>query len=305
MTAVRTIAELLDAAAFRSGSRIALKSPFQSQSFTFDQLRRTTNALAGWLNLYGYNKNDLMISDLPNVTENLLLQLACNRIGVAYATAKNLEGMAKFPKVKGATVSASDGFLVDTTLPLPPLSGDFLVDLIHNGGLDDFQDEEPEIISEGSLDQPKTMSHAFYNSTTPFTNQEALEQGENAAFELAMCEDDIVCVSITLCHAFGMGSAVCSALAAGSTIVLPTVGGIQGCGVPSERAKATLDVLKSEQCTLFFADTHTLKALPEPNQLTDLKLRGGVCKIGSGSTFSDEIRKYGGVKLRTIGEAKR
>jgi len=281
MPALKTIAELLDAAAFRSASRIALKSPFQSQCFTYDQLRRTTNALAGWLDLYGYKKNDLIVSDLPNVTENLLLQLACNRIGVAYATAKNLEGMAKFPKVKGA-VSASEGFLVDTTLPLPPLSGDFLIDLIYNGGLDDFQDEEPEIMTEGFLDQPETIAHAFYNSTIAFANQEALEQGKNAAFELAMCEDDVVCISVTLCHAFGMGSAVCSSLTAGATIVLPAVGGIQGCGVPSERARSTLELLKSEQCTLLFADTHTLKALPEPEHSTGLKLRGGVCKIGSG-----------------------
>lgn len=302
--ASNTITGLLDAASFRWASRIALKSPFQSHSLTYDQLRRTTKALAGWLDLYGYKKNDLMVSDLPNTSENLLLQLACNRIGVAYATAKNLESMAKFPKVKGAAVSASEGFLVDTALPLPPLSGDFLIDLIHNGGLDDFQDEEPTIISEGTLDEPKTMAHGFYNSTTPFTNEDALTQGETAAFELAMCEDDIVCISITLCHAFGMGSAVCSSLTAGATIVLPAVGGIQGCGVPSERAKATLDVLKSEQCTLLFADTHTLKLLPEPKHLTDLCLRGGVCKVGSGSTFAEETRIYGGIKLKTMGQSK-
>jgi len=301
-TAAKTIAGLVDAVALRSPSRVALKSPFQSQKFTYGEIRRTTNALAGWLQLYGFEKNDLIVSDLPNVSENLILQLACNRIGVGYATAKNIEGMTKFPKVKGSAISdLGTGFLADTTLPLPPLTADFLVDLIHNGGLDDFQDEKPETQETEELQEGKSIAHGFYNSTSPFTNQQAIEQGENAAFELAMCESDVICISITLCHAFGMGSAVCSSFSQGATIVLPAVGGIQGCGVPSERASATLEVLKSEQCTLMFADSHTLKALPEPDHLVDLVLRGGVCKTGSGSTFLEETRKYAGITLRTIG----
>jgi len=100
--------------------------------------------------------------------------------------------------------------------------------------------------------------------------------------------------------AFGMGSAVSSALMMGATIALPAVGGIRGCGVPSERAEATLEVLKEEKCTLLFADTHTLKALPEPPM--DLAFRGGVCKVGSGSDFLEESKTYGGVKLMTLGK---
>ena len=83
--------------------------------------------------------------------------------------------------------------------------------------------------------------------------------------------------------------------------MLPAVGGIQGCGVPSERAAATFDALETEKCTLLFADTHTLKALPDVPE--KLNLRGGICKIGSGSTILEETRKYGGIKLKTMGEA--
>ena len=83
-------------------------------------------------------------------------------------------------------------------------------------------------------------------------------------------------------------------------MVLPAVGGIQGCGVPSERAAATFEVLESERCTLLFADTHTLQALPDHPER--LNLRGGVCKTGSGSDWLDETKSYGGIKLRTVGK---
>lgn len=186
--------------------------------------------------------------------------------------------------------------MAKTTLSVPHLSGEFLRDLIHNGGLDDFR-EESFVEPEEGADAP----HAYYNSpAAPFTNRQAVEQGEDAAFELSMCVDDKVCISVTLCHAFGMGSGMCSVFSRGATAVLPAVGGIQGCGVPSERAAATLKVLQDEQCTLLFADTHTLRALPPPPH--DLPLRGGACKIGSGSTFLEETRTYSGVSLRTVGK---
>lgn len=290
----KSISGLVQAVASRAPSSIALRSPFQSQTFTYEQLSVTSNALAGFLSMYGYGRNDVLISDLPNVSENLLLQIACNRLGVAYATAKNFEGMAKFPKIKGAVCANDTGFLAETNLTVPYLSGEFLQDLIHNGGLEEFHQESfPEL-------DPDT-THALYNSpAAPYTNRQALEQGEDAAFELSMCADDKVCISITLCHAFGIGSGICSVFSQGATAVLPAVGGIQGCGVPSERAAATLEVLKEEKCTLLFADTHTLNALPDPPH--DLPLRGGACKIGSGSTFLDETRKYSGVSLRTVGK---
>ena len=83
-------------------------------------------------------------------------------------------------------------------------------------------------------------------------------------------------------------------------MVLPTVGGIHGCGDPKERAAATFEVLESEKSTLLFADTHTLKALPDHPER--LNLRGGVCKTGSGSDWLNGTMSYGGIKLKTMGK---
>jgi AMP-binding enzyme len=289
---IKSIAGLVDAAANRAPSRMALLSPFQGHQFTYEELSKTTSALAGFLTMYGFETKDILVSDLPNTSENLLVQLACNRLGVAYATAKDAQGMSKFTRVKGAICTDSKGFLADTSLPLPVLEADFLSALINEGGLDSYGYE----VADAGGDNP----HAFYNSTSAFTNGEALQLAEKAAFQLAVHDQDVVCVAITLCHAFGMGSAVASALMMGATIVLPAVGGIRGCGVPADRAAATLEVLKNQKCTLMFADTHTLKAMPEPP--LDLVLRGGVCKVGSGSDFLEEFRSYGGAKLMTMGK---
>jgi acyl-CoA synthetase (AMP-forming)/AMP-acid ligase II len=289
---IKSIAGLVDAAANRAPSRTALISPFQGHQFTYEELSKTSSALAGFLTMYGFEKKDLLVSDLPNTSENLLVQLACNRLGVAYTTVKDVQGMSKFPKVKGAICTDSKGFLADTCLPLSVLEGDFLTELIHEGGLNNYGYE----IADAGGDNP----HAFYNSTTAFTNDEALKLAEAAAFKLAVHDQDVVCVSITLCHAFGMGSAASSALMMGATIALPAVGGIRGCGVPHDRAAATLEVLKDQKCTLLFADTHTLKALPESSH--ELVLRGGVCKVGSGSDFLEEFIAYGGAKLMTMGK---
>jgi len=293
--------------------------------YSYRDVRDKTNRLAGFLKTYGYDRNDVMISDLPNVAENLMLQIACNRIGVTYATAKGLEGMAKLEKVRGSVSTFGTGFLADTSLSLPSLSGDFLFDLIHGKGgsnssnntlfgLDDFQLEDNELDDGSSTDDNDSEGttaaasllppHAYYNGTKAFTNQEALEMGTDASWQIAMIEEDVVCVAITLCHAFGMGSAVCSTFQEGATLVLPAVGGIRGCGVPSQRAQATLEVMESENCTLLFADTHTLKAFPDEDSLRTLplSLRGGVCKVGSGSQYLDEVVKCGGATLKTIGK---
>lgn len=305
MTVARkTIAGVLDATALRFPTRRALVSPFQSHTFTYEELRQTSDSLAGFLQLYGFERRDLLISDLPNTTENLLLQLACNRLGVQYGTVKNIEQMAQFPKIKGAVAATESGFLAETNLPLPYLSGDFLVELIHGGGKSlgmSLKDYEMEHYDQESKEDAAETPHAYYNSTTsPYTNKQALQHGAEAAEELIVIEQDVICIAVTLCHAFGMGSAVGSALLRGACMALPAVGGIQGCGVPSERAAATFEVLESEKCTLLFADTHTLKALPDHPE--KLNLRGGVCKIGSGSDWLDETRTYGGIKLRTMGK---
>mmetsp|Transcript_26509 Transcript_26509/g.53776 ORF Transcript_26509/g.53776 Transcript_26509/m.53776 type:complete len:142 (+) Transcript_26509:278-703(+) len=139
--------------------------------------------------------------------------------------------------------------------------------------------------------------------------------GAAAKERLAITPDDRVLVSITLCHAFGIGSAVGSALLAGAAVVLPGASGIRGCGSPGQRAQVTLEVLASQRCSLLFADVHTLKALPGPGTADLSALRGGACKVGSGADFLEDVREaklgpdgemrpleYAGVPLMAVGK---
>ena len=146
-----------------------------------------------------------------------------------------------------------------------------------------------------------SLPWGYFNSTTALQHAEVLRLAELSSRHLSITQDDNVCISITLCHAFGIASACAGTLLQGAAVVLPAVGGIQGCGVPSQRAAATLDILASEKCTLLFADTHTLKALPPPTPTLDLSaLRGGIVKVGSGSDIMPDTVQYGGVTLSTM-----
>ena len=73
-----------------------------------------------------------------------------------------------------------------------------------------------------------------------------------------------------------------------------------GCGVPSERAAATMLALEADACTVLYADTHTLKALPEEVNLP--QLRTGVCKVSSGADFLEQGSPFAGRNLWTLGK---
>jgi AMP-binding enzyme len=330
----RTIAALVDAAAHRTPTKIALKALQQLEqgttgtacttatttTYTYEQLSETTNKIAAFLSLYGYERNDVLVSDLPNTSENLLIQLACNRLGVVYGTTKSIERMSKqFTKVKGAVVAdATTSFLSSINLPLPYLGNDYLSELINTGGLNDFAGDTYDVDDDTDDNNAGNHPHGLYNTSVPYTNEQAIQHGKDAAFHLSMSSDDVVCVAITLCHPFGIGSAICSTLYAGGTIVLPaTISGIIGCGIPSQRSLTTFDALRDERCTLLFADTHTMRSLDEgvkrpngsiANQLepvepSDLPMfRGGVCKVGSGSKFLKSTIKFAGVSMKTMGK---
>ena len=142
-----------------------------------------------------------------------------------------------------------------------------------------------------------------YFNGSKITNGECLDLGEKLRGHLQLTDEDKVCVSVTLYHAFGIGTAVAGAFQAGAAVVLPAVGGLQGCGVPSQRAEVTMQVMLNERCSILIADTHTIKALDELGATTKLPdLRGGVCKVGPGSDFLDVKVLWNGVVLSTLGK---
>ena len=153
---------------------------------------------------------------------------------------------------------------------------------------------EGETVSGGA-----NANHAFYNSTSPLTNDTIEELAEDAVRHLELTPSDTACVSITLSHAFGIGSAAAACLSSGASISLPNVDGLHGCGVPSDRAAATLLALE-DGATVLYADTHTLKALPEEVNLP--QLRTGVCKISSGADFLEQGSPFAGLNLWTLGK---
>jgi len=153
---------------------------------------------------------------------------------------------------------------------------------------------EGESASGGAND-----NHAFYNSTSPLTNDAIDELAEDAIRHLELTPADTACVSITLSHAFGIGSAAAACLSSGACISLPNVDGLHGCGVPSDRAAATLLALE-DGATVLYADTHTLKALPSDVNLP--QLRTGVCKISSGADFLERSSSLGSTALWTLGK---
>jgi len=286
-----------------SPERLALIAPQQGIEWSYGDLDLRVRSLARGLAECGVGARDVAIADVPNIAENLLLQLALGHLGASVATVKDAEALAKLEKgdrrVALAVCATAESFIGSATLPLPPLllspeKGPLDRSLL----FDDVASGPPSQFDSAS--KPSDLLAIFGGAQ--LSHATALALGADAAAQLAITTADRACVSITLCHAFGIGSAVGGALVAEAAVVLPAVGGIRGCGEPKQRAAVTLEVLEAAAATLLFADTHTLRALPEPEGRA-LVLRGGVVKTGSGSAFLDvPPLQYGEASLLVMGK---
>eukprot|EP00629_Pelagomonadales_sp_RCC1024_P007074 CAMPEP_0119267902 /NCGR_PEP_ID=MMETSP1329-20130426/5869_1 /TAXON_ID=114041 /ORGANISM="Genus nov. species nov., Strain RCC1024" /LENGTH=254 /DNA_ID=CAMNT_0007267845 /DNA_START=98 /DNA_END=859 /DNA_ORIENTATION=- len=246
------------AAAKRWPTAVALRSQAESLVMTFAELERAATGMGAVL-ANRVAPDQVLLSDLGNNSTNLVLQLACSRVGVSYGTAKNAKALASLTEaldVGGAVYADGASHLADVPNALSA------ADLLRDAAA--FADASFE--PRGPAD-----AHAFFNSTSPLANGELEALAADAAKHLALTPEDTACISITLSHAFGVGSAAAACLSAGATICLPNVDGIVGCGVPSDRAAATLHALEGEGCTVLYADTHTLKALPADAHLPKLR----------------------------------
>ena len=299
----------------------AVIAPEQGIEWTHAEFHERCRSLVTGLTELGYKQGDKMVSDMPNTVENLVLQVACSHIGVAVSTMKSsteeevLKGFEALAEKAGgapvgAVVSSIDTPLsavaetcdIDIITAQTELAGPVLFDaLLHRTPSDDA----PASLSPDS-------PHAFFGGTKALTVAEVASLGSDAAYNLGIQANDKVCISITLMHSFGIASAVGGCASAGAAIVLPAVGGIRGCGVPSQRAEVTRSVLSSTQASLLFGDFHTLRALPEPGGLDLSALRGGVIKCGSGTDFMDQAEatvgghtltlEYAGVSFKMMGK---
>jgi len=266
----------------------SLRSQPEGLVLSFGDLERRAAATAAALRDRGYRGGEALVSDLGNVSRNVVLQLACSRLGVAYATAKNAKALAALTAavdVRGAVVAAGG-------------AGDALSESLATIRADDLFAEADRRLGDDASGAGAV--HAYFNSTTPLANDEVDALAADAAAHLELSAADTACVSITLSHAFGAASAVGVCFSAGASVALPNVDGIVGCGVPSERAAATLACLERDACTVLFADTHTLNALPADADLP--ALRTGVCKVASGADFLDRSAPFAGRHLWTLGK---
>ena len=80
---------LLSAIRRAAPTALALDAPRQQVLWSYGELHQRVRQLAGGLRELGVGKGDVVASDLPNVCENLLLQLAVAHLGGSFASAKD------------------------------------------------------------------------------------------------------------------------------------------------------------------------------------------------------------------------
>jgi fatty-acyl-CoA synthase len=249
---------------------------------------------------------------LPNTVENVLVQLAASFCGMKVVTVKTAQQIASLDdqlQCKGIITSLENhltsGKAAPRTSIIPPiltgtaqLTGDFL-------RFDEML-TAPSIghaVAKGETDN-SFMGMYHYGTVKGVSEQKLLQMGEESGAALDLTSADRVCMPITLNHTFGFGSGVLGAIGRGAAVVLPSVASC------SER---TYKALATEQCTVLFADSHTLKALPQPaatpadQTLTSdvTQCTRGLVKIGSGDTIGcAEPRKWANAVLMTVGKPK-
>eukprot|EP00965_Chrysotila_dentata_P207451 6184112-Pleurochrysis_carterae.AAC.2 len=104
--------------------RLALIAPQQGVTWTYGELDQRCRSLARGLREVGVAKGSFAVSDLPNVCENLVLQLALAHLGASIATVKDAEGLAKLcdrETVCVALSSSRSSFLASAELKAPPI----------------------------------------------------------------------------------------------------------------------------------------------------------------------------------------
>ena len=100
---------LLSAIRRAAPTALALDAPRQQVLWSYGELHQRVRQLAGGLRELGVGKGDVVASDLPNVCENLLLQLAVAHLGASFASAKDEKSLlAAVGEVRCAVVQSQE-----------------------------------------------------------------------------------------------------------------------------------------------------------------------------------------------------
>ena len=123
-------------------------------------------------------------------------------------------------------------------LPLRPIIGAWgLHALIEMSGGDGSDEDDAAGEGVGADD-----ALGYFGSTTPLRHGEAAALGAAARARLALAADDRACVADHAVPRLRHRLGGVRGARRGAAVVLPAVGGIRGCGVPSQRAQVTREV---------------------------------------------------------------
>jgi len=231
-----TVAGLLAAVAAAGPARTAVLVPETGRRLTYSELDRRSRQVAAGLAALGVEHGDRIALWLPNLPEALVLQFAAGRLGAVVVGVNTRFRSAELDAILAAAEPAclvmAQGFrdidfagILAETDRRPPL--------VVGVGSDVPEGARPwsSLFDHGSLDAELGTAYDVCNlfSTSGSTGipklathrqASVVAHARNDATAFAMGPDDVSLCALPLCGVFGF-NAVMSALAAGSTVLLP------------------------------------------------------------------------------------
>ncbi|MDT3400171.1 AMP-binding protein [Streptomyces sp. B1866] len=287
----------------RFGSREALVDAVGGRRWTWAELGRDVDALAGGLLARGVLKGDRVALWAPGVAETVLVQLAAARAGavlvslnpaygsheLAYALTQSGAGvLVAAPAFEGedrravlARVGAACPALHEV-LVLGTPEWEALPRHADHAGLGALAAREAEL----SCDDPAAILYTSGTTGTPkgavLSHHNVLNNAYLTGALLGHTERDRVCLPVPLHHTFGMVLGVLGAVAHGACAVLPA---------PSFDPAATLRAVAGERCTSLFGVPTMFRAELNVPDLATYDLTSLRTGITGGSPCPPEVLK--------------
>ncbi|MGH7025314.1 MAG: AMP-binding protein [Caulobacteraceae bacterium] len=277
-----TIGQALDLAALRWSERPALISPPQGVRWTWRELSRRADALAGGLLALGLAPGDRIGIWSPNCAEWVLTQFAAARVGLILVTINpayrrsevaytlNKVGVKALVAAESYKTSDYAGMIEDlapeiAAAPEGPLAAEALPNLKRlikiggdpRAGWLDFEAVaagEPRRMDEvahidATLDPRAAINIQFTSGTTgapkgaTLSHRTILNNGLFVGLAQALTPDDRICIPVPLYHCFGMVMANLACVTHGAAMVFPAATFDPG---------ATLAAIEFERCTALY-----------------------------------------------------